>query len=433
MPECSLRTKIHFSSEDVFKWHLRPHVVERFLLPPFKVIRSSPPIDEGSEVEITGKWGIFPVHVVVQHHGLRYPEEFYDLQVKGPFKYWKHLHKAIPIDDKSCFWEDRISFSSIFSKWIKKDIASTLRWRHKRLQNDLELFHRFPFQKKRILISGASGFVGREISSFLQAAGHDVIKLSRRLALSKDAIFWDPEKEHFKLSDFEGFDAFIHLAGENIGSGPWTAEKKDKVFRSRCRDTWLLAKIISRLAHPPKKLIAASAIGFYGNRPHEIGDETSKKGKGFLPDLVSSWEHVSDFLRSTKVVHARFGLILGPQGGVLPKLLTPIRLGIGGVIFGSGSQMQSWISIEDVVGSLYHLLHQDIEGPVVITSPNSVTQKQLVLFLARRYKQNMVWKIPNLFGEMGKELFMASCFASPSRLVETGYHFLEPRLEDLSF
>lgn len=426
-----VETPIGKSQKEVFDWYLRPHAIERFLPPQVKLVKGSLPSEVGSEVLLNMALGPIHFQSIFEHSAYKEGCFFVDVQKKGPFQSFQHTHEVISEGPQSSLCRDRVEYSLYgLSSVFRKKLGDYIRWRHYRLQNDLILFSRYPFVKKKILVSGSSGFLGRELVSFLKVCGHDVICLVRKQAHKKDAISWYPEKEGYRLEDFEGFDAIIHLAAENIASGYWTKEKKERFFTTRCRNSWLLAKIISRLDRPPKQLICASAIGYYGNRPGEVVDEASEKGTGFLADLCDSWEKATDFLTHVQVVHARFGLILGHQGGVLPQLLKPIRFGFG-IVIGDGSQMISWISIDDAVGALYHLLHQDIKGPVVFASQNPQSQEKLIRELCRRYNRKRILHVGNFFGEMGRELLLTSCSAKPSRLLETGYRFLHPRLEDI--
>ncbi len=271
----------------------------------------------------------------------------------------------------------------------------------------------------RILVSGSHGFVGSALTSFLQAKGHVVVPLVRYK--QEGAVCWDPANGKLQLEDFEGFDAVIHLAGESIASGRWTKKKKEKIFQSRARDTWLLSQVLLRLCRPPKTLICASAIGFYGNRPGEILSEESPLGRGFLASVCKKWEEATTSIenRGTRVVHTRFGVILDPKGGILKKMNKfP-------VMFGDKNQILSWIVLEDVVGAIYHcLIHEQISGPVNFTSPYPIVQQELI---------KTPFRIPScivklLLGQMGEEVLLSSACVYPEKLLRTGYIFRHPIL-----
>jgi uncharacterized protein (TIGR01777 family) len=261
------------------------------------------------------------------------------------------------------------------------------------------------------------------------------VRSKRRL--EPGAIYWNPQTGEIQKELLENFDAVIHLAGENISSGRWTKRKKKALFLSRCRDTWLLSQTLSRLSNPPKVLICASATGYYGNRGEEILTEKSGKGSGFIADLCEKWEQATSPLEKCdcRVVHARFGAILSPSGGILGKLLPTFRLGLGGRL-GSGQQIISWIALDDAIGALEQaLLREDIEGALNVTAPHPVTQQVFTAALADQLKKPAPFVFPRfllrlLIGEMADEVLLASARALPQRLEETGYHFLYPTLKD---
>jgi len=216
----------------------------------------------------------------------------------------------------------------------------------------------------KILISGSSGLIGRSLVSVLMNEGHKVIKLVRSSSIStKDAVSIDYENKNYKLSDFEDFDAVIHLAGENI-VGRWTKKKKQRIIKSRTDTTRLLVDIFKTVLRPPSHFLCASAIGIYGHINSVMVDEYSNLlGSGFLPELARDWEEeagrAKDF--GARVVNLRIGLVLDKEGGTLSKMLIPFKLGLGGCI-GGGRQTWSWISIEDIVSSIKFILNNNKLG-----------------------------------------------------------------------
>ncbi len=237
-------------------------------------------------------------------------------------------------------------------------------------------------------------------------------------------------------ADFEGFDAVIHLAGGGIADRRWTKKRKEQLFLSRCRDTWLLSQVLCRLYRPPKTMICASAIGFYGNRGDEELTEESGPGTGFLADLCQKWEEATLAIdnRGTRVVHCRFGAVLGTKGGALKKLLTPYRLGLGGKL-GSGNQFFSWIAIDDLVGAAYHCLMNDtLSGPVNFVAPQAVRQREFAKLLAKKLGRPAFCRVPApllklILGEMAEEMLLSSQRVVPKKLLALGYRFRYPDLK----
>ncbi len=294
---------------------------------------------------------------------------------------------------------------------------------------------------QKILVTGATGFVGKAVVSFLNEQGHAVTALRRSKTAKKQpgTIYWNPDQGEYNLQEFEGFDAVIHLAGEGIASCIWTKEKKASIRKSRVHDTHLLSQILVKLKKPPKTFLCASAVGFYGSRGNEMLTEESSAGKGFLAETCVQWEEACSSVkdRGMRLVNMRFGNILAQNGGMLQKLLPAYKCGLGTVL-GKETQIVSWIALEDVVGALYHCLKkEEICGPVNFVSPFPVLQAEFVKTLAEKVHRPAFLRIPRwvvrlVAGEMGQELFLTSLLAYPEVLVQTGYSFRCPCLKLLS-
>lgn len=292
-------------------------------------------------------------------------------------------------------------------------------------------------QRKRFLISGASGLVGRALQKALAADGHEVITLQRGKAEVGTAT-WNPSQAQLDLRSVGHIDGVIHLAGENISSGRWSTSKKTTILRSRVDGTRLLAEHFASCEDKPEVMISASAIGIYGNRGDERVEEGSTLGQGFLADVCQRWEAATEAAEQAgiRVVHARIGVILDCDGGALSKLLPPFRFGLGGKL-GDGKQWMSWISLADVVAAVQALLLcSEIHGPVNLVAPHAVTNAQLTRCLATTLRRPAFLPLPAalvrlLFGEMGQELLLGGAHVQPTALLQAGHDFQHPKLEGL--
>ena len=288
----------------------------------------------------------------------------------------------------------------------------------------------------KILMSGAHGLVGKALSASLIRDGHEIVRLVRReRVVGQPEVEWHPNQGRIDAEHIEGFDCVVHLAGESIASGRWTEEKKRKIRESRVLGTTLISETISRLKHPPKTFVCASAIGYYGDRPNELVDESSAPGKGFLSDVCIEWEEATGAAASagTRVVRTRFGIILDATGGALEKMLTPFKLGVGGRI-GDGTQWMSWIAHEDVTAALRFVIdNAALEGPVNFVAPAPVTNTEFTETLGKVLSKPTVFPMPAFaarlaFGEMADALLLSSTKVDPKKLLEGGFKFKYPEL-----
>ena len=285
----------------------------------------------------------------------------------------------------------------------------------------------------RVLVSGSSGLIGSTVVSSLAGKGHEVLRLSRSSVQTSDTISWDPAAGILEASSLEGFDAVVHLAGENIAGRRWTAAQKRRILESRTIGTRLLADRLSRLSSPPEVLISASAIGYYGNRGDEIIREGGPAGNGFLAETCRRWEQAAQpaIDCGIRVVFPRIGIVLSRSGGALPKMLPPFRFGLGGPI-GSGNQFMSWISLEDLAGALMHCIHAPtLSGPVNAVAPSPVRNAEFARILGRILSRPSflpvpAWMLRLMLGEMADELLLASARVEPAKLVASGFKFRHP-------
>ncbi len=282
----------------------------------------------------------------------------------------------------------------------------------------------------KVLVSGSSGLIGHALIAVLEKNGWSVSRLRR-------PELWNPQNHTIKTDALKGHEAVIHLAGESIAEGRWSAAKKNRIRQSRVDATQFLANTLSRLPSPPKIFLCASAVGYYGDRPQETLTENSVAGTSFLAKVCRDWENAAEPLtkKGTRVVFLRTGIVLSPQGGALGKMLLPFKMGMGGKI-GSGEQYMSWIDIDDwAQAAAYILKNESIKGPVNMTAPNPVSNLEFTKTLGRVLLRPTVFPLPAfaarlVFGEMADELLLASARVEPQKLLKSGYVFKYARLED---
>jgi hypothetical protein len=287
----------------------------------------------------------------------------------------------------------------------------------------------------RILISGASGLIGSALRLSLTQHGDEAAALVRHSPRAGE-VQWNPGRALDPQNLFE-FDAIVHLAGKNI-AGRWSEKFKQEVRDSRVQGTHTLATAAAasfRQCGNPRVFIAASAIGYYGNRGDEVLTETSTPGRGFLPEVCVEWEAAADPAREAglRVAHMRIGVVLAKDGGALPPLLLPFRLGLGGRI-GNGRQYWSWIALEDVVGAFAFAVHDErVSGPVNVVAPHPARVSDFVHALGEVLHRPTMLPLPTvavklLLGEMGETLLLDSAKVIPTKLETTGYKFVHPDL-----
>lgn len=287
-----------------------------------------------------------------------------------------------------------------------------------------------------VVISGASGLVGSHLQQSLSRAGHTVRPLVRRAPRHAGEIPWHPDRGELCADDLEGCDAVVNLSGESIAAGRWSAARKTRLRESRIRSTELLAGTIARLRRPPRVLVSASAVGYYGDRGDAVLDESSPAGRGFLPELCGAWEAACEPARSAgvRVVNLRIGLVLSRAGGALRAVRPLFGFGLGGVI-GSGRQFMSWIALRDLLGAIqFALTSESLHGAVNATAPVPVTNRDFTRTLGRVLRRPAVLPAPGfairaVLGEMGRSLLLEGCRAVPRALLTAGFEFALPELE----
>ncbi len=448
MAKLVFESRMAASAPSVFEWHARPGALER-LSPPwerFDVMERVGGIEAGARVVLRTRVGPATLRWVLVHSDFVAGRQFRDVQVRGPFARWEHLHRMEP-DGDGCVLRDELDFTlpgGVIGRWLgERVLCDRLRrvfsYRHRITAQDLAL-HAAARERGvvplNVLVSGASGLVGSALLPLLTTGGHRVTRLVRTSSDQGDAVPYDPLTGKVDESRLRGTDAVVHLAGENIAGRRWSKAQKERIRESRVRGTRALAEAVAGMETPPAVFVCASAVGCYGDRRDEVLHEDSQVGAGFLADVCREWEQAARVAveRGVRVVWLRFGVILSPRGGALRRMLLPFRLGMGGRL-GSGRQFMSWVSIEDAIGAVHHaLVDPAVRGAVNVVAPEAVTNREFTRTLGRVLKRPTLLPAPApalrlALGEMSDALLLSSARVEPRVLLRTGYVFREPRLE----
>ena len=296
---------------------------------------------------------------------------------------------------------------------------------------------------ERIIITGATGFIGRALCRKLLEGGYEVVALSRNPKTGSESlpdqvkiVNWDARTAEGWADLADGAYAIINLAGENIGSGRWTERKKRRILESRLNAGGAVVDAVEKAGDKPKVVIQASGIGYYGDSGDEILEESSLPGSGFLSDVAGKWEPSTKKVESAGVRHViiRTGVVLGADGGFLSRVILPFRLFVGGRL-GSGHQWIPWIHLDDEVGAIVFLLEEEkLQGVFNLTAPHPLTSKDFFGLLGKVLRRPSWLPVPGfalrlLLGEMAKELILSGQRALPKRLLDSGYEFKYPDAE----
>ncbi len=443
------RTHIEAPAADVFHWHAQPGAIER-LTPawePVKVLERTGGIEDGSRAVLGLRIGPVQLRWEAEHCDYEEGVQFRDIQRSGPFAHWAHTHRVEPDGPQSCYLEDRIEYALPFAPlshvvaggFVRRKLNRLFNYRHHITAQDIAAHQRSGLTTPmRILVTGASGLVGSALIPFLTTGGHRVARLVRRADQTHaDALLWSPQTGIANPAALEGFDAVIHLAGESIATGRWTSQKKAAIRDSRVQGTQVLCEALSKLQRPPKALVCAYAIGYYGDRGDEKLNEQSPPGRDFLAAVCRDWEAATEPATASgiRVANLRLGMIQSLAGGALAKMILPFQMGAGGMI-GHGRQYMSWITLDDVIGAIHHALITDsLEGPVNVVAPQPVTNRVFTHTIGRILHRPTLLPLPAAaarlaFGEMADALLLSSANVASEKLQDTGYAFRHPILED---
>ncbi len=433
----------------LYQWHARSGAFER-LIPPFGniTVERVPELREKGKVVLNVRVGPVSKRWLGVISDVVPNKSFRDEMIRGPMASWNHHHVFHEAGEGKSILEDRVEYTlplgllgrALGRGFAEEKMRQVFEYRHAVTARDLMLHQLAQLRSGRYLISGSSGLVGSSLIPFLRSGGHEVFRLvrSRSQAKAADAIYWNPEKGFPDgTAALEGFTGVIHLAGEGIADGRWTAGRKARIRDSRVTGTRVLCEALSKLERKPSVLFCASAAGIYGAPGDVAVDETSPIGRGFLADVGREWEAAtrSAIDAGIRVVHGRIGIVLSPRGGALKKMLPPFLAGLGGRL-GNGRQYMPWIAIDDVVGAIHHALYRhDISGAMNICAPQPVTNSEFTRTLAAVLGRFVGPPAPGvalrlMFGELADAALLNGVRALPAVLLSSGYPFAFSRLED---
>ena len=440
-------THLDAPPESVFDWHARPGAFQR-LTPPWAPIRLEEfeGIQEGDRAVLRIGPGPLALRWVAEHYDVEPGRQFCDRQVQGPFEHWAHTHRFEPTEGGGCRLVDHIEYeppagglgAAAAPYLLEPELRRQFAYRHRVTRRDLALHEQYASDgtSLTVAVSGTSGLVGSQLVPLLTTGGHTVKRLVRSRPVADDAILWDPQSGAVEAEKLAGVDAVVHLAAESV-FGLWTPAKKQRIYDSRANGTRLLAEALAGLEDPPETFISASAIGYYGDHGTEIvTEESAPRDPGFLSEVCEAWEAATEPAAAAgiRTVNARIGVVLSPSGGALRFMLPAFWVGLGGRV-GAPDQYFPWVTLDDVIGGLYHMLWaDDLRGPVNLTAPNPARMADYARTLGGVLNRPAMINVPDslvrsLAGEVADEMALKSARVVPQKLQESGYDFGFERLE----
>jgi uncharacterized protein (TIGR01777 family) len=437
------------SAEALWLFHARPGAFQR-LAPPWQRLRLvswTGGIRDGGRLDFDLLAGPLSLRWAALHEGYVEGRQFQDRQLRGPFARWLHTHACEPVDDRHARLRDSIDYALPLGPLgaladrlkVQADLRRLFTFRHRRTADDIARHARWSDRPSlRIVVAGASGFIGVPLCAFLANAGHRVDRLVRREprgVIDGPGVEhrWDPDAGELDPRVLDGADAVINLCGQNLAAQRWTGAVKEQLRTSRLRPTGLLARAIARCDNPPRVFLSSSGTNAAPPGAEAV-DESAPFGSGFISRLAHDWEEAARPASGVaRVVLMRIGFVLGAQGGALGAMSPFFSLGLGGRQ-GDGRQAVSWIGLDDLLGAIEHALHDAaLSGPVHMVAPSPVSNEQFTQTLARVLRRPRLapmprWALRAAFGELGGLLCESSAVA-PAKLRAAGFSWRYADLE----
>ncbi len=444
-------SRIPCPGADLDAWHRLPDAFTR-LTPPWEKVEvvEDAPIEEGKRVKLRVKMGPLWRDWTAKFIGVKPGEEFTDIQEDGPFAEWRHRHRFLAKGKSGaaaaeCSLVDHIRYRLplgffgrlLGARFVRRKLERTFRYRHDLTLADIERGKAHPtLRPLRVVVSGATGLVGKTLLPYLRMRGHEVLRLTRSPREEGD-LAWDPDAGVLDLGAAGRIDAAIHLAGENVAGGRWSKGRMERILYSRKRGTRLLADTLAALPEPPKVVISASGVNYYEQDSINTHDEGSPVGTAFLSEVCREWEGALRPLEDagTRVCTLRIGMVLTPAGGALGKMLPIFKAGLGGRV-GHGRQRTPWIAIDDLVDMIDRALGDARwSGPVNAVAEEPASNREFTKALAKALRRPAWFPVPAfalrlLLGKMADETLLADLAIYSKRLKdELGYELRHPHLE----
>ena len=448
MPSFTKKTRMRAPAETVFAYHERLGAFERLTPPwePVELVERAGTIRDGDRATLRIKQGPIALKWVAEHRDYIANEQFKDVALSGPFKKWEHTHRVEPGSELCDAIEYELPGGAIGQAlgggFVHRKLARMFAYRHRVTADDTAMIARYAQDRpQRILISGASGMVGSALAPLLSTAGHTPVLLQRTghaaTGTPWESVTWNPGTGEVSEGRLDGLDAVVHLAGAGVADKRWSEARKQVIRDSRVTGTRRLCELLAGQPNPPKTLVCASAIGYYGDTGDATVDESAPMGDGFLAEVCRDWEAATQPAADAgiRVVNLRIGFVLSLAGGALVKMLPPFLMGMGGPL-SHGRQSMSWVALDDVLGAIVHaIMTESVRGPVNAVSPTPCTNREFTQTLARVLRRPALFPVPRFalrlaMGELADEGMLWSNRLKPGVLMDTDYAFRFTNLED---